>query len=465
MADNLDRLTDAVRAKLRRLDLPSPRASVLRELLNITYFASLKTEEGRFVRGSVTFANPANPDINPPLTRRASYPGFTSFGEPLPLTVETLVKLSRAIDRWSASIAVYGTSTSHLVAWGVLDQLVGHNVSLHRESHTGFSSLGIITVGMDGVGELSVCHGDLFLGALRQDRLVKQENDALRSKALAKRIIPYLIPIAARIAKVDGIPTDERALTDSLFDLWSTTVARLCIGLRRMGTGGSFLMSPNPNHALLELVHPFPYHRLCSAAVLHVLDTEYLSTMSERLYRSTSQTISRALVLHEELAEADAEDREHELTGAVKLVTSLAAVDGLVLLNPLLKVVGFGTKIKSGSQIGKIYDGPDFARKGTVAKTIDPSRFGTRHGSIFGYCRRDPRSLAIVVSQDGQVRLILTTNRCLTLWDDVKLLGHEYDVRHYARILQTMKNYRDRHRNKSSLGYTSTPKTLDDLLG
>ena len=465
MIDNLQHLIETVRAHLRILGLRSPGTAVLKKLLRITYLASLRTEEGRFVRGSVTFANPANPDINPPICRRADYPKFTSFAEPLPLTPQTLVKLFRAVDRWSGSITTYGTGTSPLVAWGVLDQLVGQNIRRHHESSSGFSAPGIITVGVDGVGELSVYHGNLFLGGVREDALVKRRNDALWSVSVGQRVIPYLSPIAARIAREDSVQSDRNDLICSLFNVWATAIARLCIGLRRMGTGGSFLISPDPRDDSLEIAYSFPYHRLCSAAILQVLDTEHLCTVSDNVMRSTSQAIDRDSLYERDFAEADAEDRAKELTGAVKLVTSLAAVDGLVLLEPLLKVIGFGVKIKSRARIGKVYDGAALVRRKASNRTIDPARFGTRHGSMLRYCRSDPRAIGIVVSQDGHVRMILTANRRLTLWDDVNLLRHDDDVQSHATWLRWNRKYRQQHRHENHLGYTSTPKTLDDLLG
>jgi len=45
-----------------------------------------------------------------------------------------------------------------------------------------------------------------------------------------------------------------------------------------------------------------------------------------------------------------------------------------VLLEPSLRVIGFGVKIISGASLGAIYDGRDFALKGTRARRVDASR-------------------------------------------------------------------------------------------
>lgn len=164
------------------------------------------------------------------------------------------------------------------------------------------------------------------------------------------------------------------------------------------------------------------------------------------------------------LAEADAEDRESELGGAVKLVTSLASVDGLVLLTPDLSVVGFGVKIGTGPTVATVYDGPDFVDKGKQASKIALANFGTRHTSMLRYCRLDPTAVGVVVSQDGHVRLIMTLGRSVTLWDNVKLLEYEDYSPEAARRARRWRKMRMRHSGTISFGYTSMPKTVADLL-
>jgi hypothetical protein len=465
MIECLTRLTRCISSKLHVLGFTLPRESVIRTILRTAYLATLKTEEGRFVQGSITFCNPLSPDINPPLTRRADYPAFTSFHRPLPLSVDDVVKLSRAVDNWSGSIAVHGTSSTNITICGIIDQLVGSNIRLHREAIAGFTRLGIMTVTMDGVGALSVYHGDLLLCALRQNDLVTHTSDALQSRMVSGHILPPLGPIASQAALVLGDADSFPKLLKDFFDEWVNTVARICIGLRRIGTGGALLITPSPCPAMLNISHRLPYRRMGDAMILKVIDDTYLSRMKNLLYdRSFKGAVPSELVAEVSLAEADAEDRETELTGAVKIVTSLAAIDGLVLLDPLLAVNGFGVNIKSGSSVATVYEGAEFVHKGTHARKIDLSHFGTRHGSMLRYCRADHKAIGIVVSQDGQVRLITSAGQSLVLWENVELLRRSHSVRAYAAMYRRLSQYRDKNLNRTSLGYTDMPKTIQALL-
>lgn len=465
MIEPLKKLSSHISSRLQVIGNAVPRESVIRALLDIAYFASLKTEEGRFVGGSMTYSDPKNPEPDPPLTRRAGYPSFTAFRSNRTLTADNFVKLSRAINNWTGSVAVYGTSKTNLVVWGVVDQLVLANIILNREGREGFNSPGILRINIDGIGALSVYHKGVFLGSLRQDKIVTRENDALQSVIVAERILPALSFRASQIALALGDPKREQELLKALFSEWNNAVSRLCIGLRRMGTGGSLLITPTPVYNMLNIVYQFPYRRLGEAFTLKILDEYYLRHVNkEWMKHRSSHSLPSSLVRELELADADATDRVNELTGSVKLITSLAAADGLVLMAPSLEVIGFGVKIGSGRGTRTVYDGALFTRQHRIAKKIDISKFGTRHGSMLRYCFTDRNAVGVVVSQDGHVRLIMTIGKSLVMWDNVKLLGHDTDVLRYVKQELSTRALRDKQRDRTRLGYTNMPKTVEALL-
>ncbi|HWB08172.1 MAG TPA: hypothetical protein VG826_02920 [Pirellulales bacterium] len=71
-----------------------------------------------------------------------------------------------------------------------------------------------------------------------------------------------------------------------------------------------------------------------------------------------------------------------------------------------------------------MYDGAGFEQHGVNAQKIDPAQFGTGHNSVLRYCRTDKNAIGIVVSQDGNVRIILSSGRSLIMWETVKLLRY-----------------------------------------
>ena len=462
MPPRLHELSQKVHKKLCKLGFTSIPKSIVTQLIETAYYASLRTEEGSFIRGSLTYADPESPDINPPITRRLDYPSFTRFGRREPLTVETVVKLSRAIDNWSGAITVYRVLPKGLVVWGIVDQRVHENVGIHREALKGFRNPGLFTVTMEGVGHLIVTQGSLFLCEMKQGSIIDRQTDVLVPEVLGPWINPSFVEVAEYIARI--IPETEVA--EALFDEWANAVARICIGLRRSGTGGSLLLTPSPLLSLLEIVHPLPYKRLYEAIVLKVLDEAYLDEIHERLEKATEskKDVASVLVLEDELAESDADDRNDELTGAIKIVSSIASADGAVLMSPTLAVHGFGVKIRSDRSICTVYDGMGFLSRGTRAKKINVTNFGMRHASMIRYCRADKYAVGIVVSQDGQVRIICTKRGSLLLWPNVKLLDFRDDLGNYKREERLSRSWRQKHWDEAGVGYTPMPKSIQALI-
>jgi hypothetical protein len=470
MPELITRLAGIVRSRLKAVGCETPSVGALVALLEAAYHATLRTEEGRFLRGSITFANPRQRNGGPPI-KVLSSPEMWSLGRQSPLTVERLVKLSRAIDMWAGSIAVHGRTANDLYVWGVVDQLLHRNVDVHHEDARALENPGAFEVVMDGVGDITVFHRRVLLGGIRGHELVERESDAIRSVTIKTRIAPYLLQPARAIGKVLQQGNQIDLIHENLVDEWTSTVARLCIGLRRIGSGGSILMTPNPRLAHLTVGQPFCYTRLGDASVLRVLDKRYDDLLRDHniLADQVGQLQGETVWLWQ-MARSDAEDRASELTGAVKIVTSLAAIDGLLLLSPLLHVRGFGVKIGDGESAKTVYDGADFIRRGRKARQVDTSRYGTRHNSMLRYCRADKDAIGVIVSQDGNVRIVMTVNRSLILWNNVKLLNYlDFGSPEAKADTAAKRHSTDLARklfrmSRPRIGYTATPKTLDALL-
>jgi hypothetical protein len=420
------------------------------------------------VKGSLTYANPKKPERYPPLTRRADYPLFTKLEHPLRLSVETFAKLSRAVDKWSGSIAVYGAGGAGLQAWGVVDQMVHQNTYRYGESSSTYSRPGTFAVEVDGPGEISAFHHGILLGALRQDRLYEFEPDALRAPCCWARALPSFTPIAAQIDRIFRTKKEHTCLS-TLLGGWTASLARVCVGLRRLGTGGTLLLTPHttkPDRPL-KLTYRVDYRRMAEATVLRELDSMYDTLLDDAIHYDESDTLSNDLVTESRLAKAQLNDRERELTGAVKFVTSLAAVDGLVLLTPTLHVDGFGAKITLDPHPrGTVCNGAEYEQKGTQASKIDASRYGTRHGSAMRYCEQDKKAMAVVVSQDGQVRVVTTTDGNLLLWDNVSITNDSshHRIPDHKRMMARFYKERRKSKEKPSRGYTFLPQSLDELM-
>jgi hypothetical protein len=114
---------------------------------------------------------------------------------------------------------------------------------------------------------------------------------------------------------------------------------------------------------------------------------------------------------------------DRELTGldeaifeVAHLIAGLTAVDGAVVLTQRFELLGFGGEISGKLPAVK-----------TVARALDVEAdtafdesaegVGTRHRSAYRLCKALPDVIAVVISQDGNVRFVKCKDGAVTYWD------------------------------------------------
>jgi hypothetical protein len=98
------------------------------------------------------------------------------------------------------------------------------------------------------------------------------------------------------------------------------------------------------------------------------------------------------------------------------LIADFATVDGAVVLTNRNRLLGFG-----GMILG------DFDQVTTVARALDAEgdqrqeeltdNVGTRHRSVYYLCHQIPEALGVVISQDGNVRMVKWRDGQVTYWE------------------------------------------------
>src|SRR5580704_12054143 len=103
MTSTIDQLAALVCRRLRQLRGAfrgrAPSLATVKSILTVAFFTSLRTEEARFLRTSITFADPRSPQVLPMIIRH-DYPLFTRFDRRYVFDVATLTKLARSVDQW-----------------------------------------------------------------------------------------------------------------------------------------------------------------------------------------------------------------------------------------------------------------------------------------------------------------------------------------------------------------------------
>ncbi len=115
--------------------------------------------------------------------------------------------------------------------------------------------------------------------------------------------------------------------------------------------------------------------------------------------------------------EMDLRKTESYLYDAVLFLSSLASVDGALVISDKLNLLGFGCEFRVYSEAR---DKISFSEDAFGRKIYDRpfESFGTRHRSAFRFCDEYTNSVAFVISQDGDVKAIKKVDNDLIVWPD-----------------------------------------------
>jgi len=417
-----------VRGRLREMHARAPALSALKEILEVAFFANMRTEEAEHVLCTLAYVDMKNPDPNPPQRIVADRWSYVRLAQPIPLDVKNLVKVSRSIDSAFGALAVHKDSNGKLVIWGAIDQQGQRAAFVTREADEGPESPGLLQVSISGVGALEVYRGYTLLGALRQGRLAFGFSDVLEQPGPIRAIFQVAITsLMDRVQAEVGNKVFQRRdhWPDSISDYWRKALARILLGVQRYRHGGAILLTPDTRNTGFRVKYAIKYGRLADALSRLSVHTIKLCDTEDEIGQSFLDTYEEAMpvILHLDQAVFSSE-KDHtrdEVTGCVRFIASLSRVDGLIVMNRELTVRGYGGIIKVKEEPLSVWVAGDPAGSVEKLHEINPGHFGTRHQSMMRICFRRPGSVGFVVSQDGDVRAMTRVGDKLIVWEDVKL--------------------------------------------
>lgn len=322
---------------------PKPDAQSIATIIDATFWASFRPEEGRFPKISLAYLPP----------EQAGQPLL--FEHPLPLTAAVLTKLAPAVERPEIHLGVWNHG-DELKVWGatrtipsfcfVLEDIEpGLLVVKHRR--------------LDGLGKyanVAVLKGE-------QVKIIDEKGTSLPDcPSLLKSLLAF-----------------TAAATNGPYHSLNVLV-QLSASMRAQGHGGSLLVVPTGSDSWRE------------------------SIAQPILYSITPQFSGLSELLRQEVDEEDRRQWESSFRRTVDWIGGLTAVDGATVINEQYDVLAFGAKIRRPERSAPV-DKWVITEPivGNLPIVVQPTEHGgTRHLSAaqFVYDQRD--ALALVASQDGR---------------------------------------------------------------
>ncbi len=319
---------------------PPPSADAIEAIIDATFWASLRPEEGRFPKISIAFLPP---EMGKPLM----------FERQLPLTPAVLTKLAPAVERPGIHLGVWGEG-DELYVWGATRVIPSLGLVL-EDIEPGL--LVIKHRRVDGIGKFA------NVAVLKGDE-VKVIDEAGTSLPDCPELLKALLAFTSSDEEQEGV----------------NILVQLAASMRAHGHGGSLLVVPSGTDTWREsIVQP----------ILYSIEPPF-SRLAD-LLRQDSHEMSETVW-------------ETSVRRAVDSVAGLTAVDGATVINDQYEVLAFGAKIKraSGSKTVEqmVVTEPVVGNRAEIVAPVQHG--GTRHLSAaqFVHDRRD--AIALVASQDGR---------------------------------------------------------------
>lgn len=335
----------------------------IRELIEVSFWASLRKEEGHHPRFSLIYERPSAYSVGNNLF---------AFKKPLPFDVRALVKLAPAVESTS-DIGVWPDAGDKLTIWGIAPPLRG-------------LSLYIKTI---EPGQLILSLSDHFRAAVTDQRaeFVDEFNFNLLPEIFRKAQASH----SPQQPQYDWLVKQHR----------DDDLGRIAVAMRSHGHGGTLLIVPNEGVAWKDSIEIDMF--------------QFSGSPYERVKKDLEK---RDEVVQHFLSAIDLHSSLDNAKKSLEFIGQLTAIDGVTIVTYDFTVLGFGAKISpleikkpltSGHshKLESILVLEPFEKNAPQVKKFSEMFWGKRHQSAaqFVFDQRD--ALALVASMDGVLSLFV----------------------------------------------------------
>jgi hypothetical protein len=385
------------------------REELLCDALSIAFQASLTTEEGRPIRFRLLLSPfdelPEDGVPNRGVLRLRLSPSR-------PLHADELRRLSPSVPFETALIGVQ-VEEQKLRIWGIAHS----GPAWLAPSWGGRSLVPNWTydpiVHATGPGQLAVRCAGTMVGGLERGVLVNAQMDVFDSQWLPALFARQRAIVREEHAAIQARTPSPTLVEDSLVGRIGQQMLRRSIQLVRGARhGGTLLVADTSSAGALDGVRlKYRFNK--------DEPSNRFRTLLFKILDAVAGGTSKASVGWSDFAgdaSPDLERLELAVFEMSRLIANLTSVDGAVVLDKTLGLVGFGAEVSaelpSPERVWRALD-----TEGNDRELDDPENVGTRHRAAYRFVNDHPEGLAIVVSHDGGVTFVAKRAGEVVFWE------------------------------------------------
>ena len=391
-----------------------PSATALVVLLDMIYQASLLREEGESVKCRIIVAPPEA--FAEALAEGAGEVNVLRFAEARALTAHELRKLAAAAGYYRAMLAVEVSTSGTPLIWGVV---VTGTKWVNRFGGDRFDEAPLppnLVLQILAPGHLIAASGYTRVLESAGGKLLWEGFDPFRSGWLPERFRPIRNLLLVELK--ESLPDfGSTRICESFIKGVAQSVFRRVLSLvRTRGHGGLLVFLPGGAGG------PAPIDQWFRFRVRFAKDDSALwfpKLIVRLMNRVLELGTARGLPVctwndYRRMHDAELAELDDALIGFGHFLADLMSVDGALVLERYFRLVGFGGEILGENHVAQIHRALDLEAERSVVEAADSS--GTRHRAAYRFVNGTRDAIAVVVSQDGDVRFVAHHNGKLVYW-------------------------------------------------
>lgn len=361
-----------------------PSEEIFKTLIEESYLASMRPEEGSYNKFSLTYISKEIIDSSPE-DKLLIYEGIMNFEKPLAFNAESITKLSPSCDPNNSSFIVESSDSGELMITGAMFFHSPENWL----NNIPFGIIGmsdskadLLMIGCYDLGSLKICRGRNLIGRFVHGNF----SIALPTPFYTKAMGNYVIELLKKNGKYKH-PEDWGFVRDSLIVLLQEASDR--------AHGASLVFIPCNEEKYLKDIS-LKYRLEDKLQIAKIKD--FMSDDKEK------SNISR-------------QGYKKYLFERLKFLAQLACADGALILTTNFELIGYGSTLNSPKFNGRVIVGPDGFGGG--GNEFNINKYGTRHNSMVGFIGNNGDCIGFVLSEDGPIRgFCRAENDTILCWPD-----------------------------------------------
>lgn len=402
-----------------------PATEALNDLISTCYQVSQMQEEGRQLRFRLMMAEPE--DYGTPEQGLLQGLFVLKFTDQRPFNTYELLKLVPSLNFNNTMVGVRFREKDGLQIWGLIHTGSRWTQMIHGGSKKAVPLPRALSVHVMGPGRLTIFRGHEILVQLAAGNIISPSVNVFQTVWMSARFSHVQTQLSAIHAQNPEMDKGEWSQVDPAFvgKLYLEFFKHVISTVRRSGHGGMILSFPAGMANLISRDNPYisiKYRFTEGGAsqqlkklVLEIM--RVLSTICGRRYgpdyvagwEDYVALQGRRLALLDE-----------QVFKYARFVARLTGVDGAVVTTEGPELIGYGGIIQGNFEMGE-HVSKALDPEGTLRRIERIESVGTRHRSCYYICKKLHDVLGIVVSQDGEVRVVTWGGDSVLYWDVIPI--------------------------------------------